>query len=74
MIVVGEVGDVNIEIIESWNERVRKIIRGWKVENISNMDEIGSVWYGFSEKIFSKKGRVVLVGNKLNKGLYGYFS
>lgn len=74
MTVVGEAGDVNTETIESWNERVRKITRGWKAENISNMDETGSVWHGLSEKTLSKKGRAALVGNKLIKGLHGHSS
>ena len=57
MTVAGEAADVSIEIIESWNERAREITRGWKAEDIWNMDETGSFWCGLLEKTTSEKGK-----------------
>lgn len=45
MAVAGEAGDVSTETIESWNERAREITRGWKTENIWNMDETDSFFF-----------------------------
>lgn len=72
MAVAGEAGDVSTETVESWNERAREITRGWKAENIWNMDETGSFWRGLPEKTLSEKGRLALVVNRPNKGLRGH--
>lgn len=34
MSVGGEEGDVTSVILESWKERSREVVRGWKAENI----------------------------------------
>ena len=72
MAVAGEAGDVSTETVESWNERAREITRGWKAENIWNMDETGSFWRGLPEKTLSENGRRCLVVNRPNKGLRGH--
>ena len=53
----GEDGDVSKETLESWNERVREITRGWNPENVWNMDETGSFWRGLPDTSLNEKGR-----------------
>ena len=53
----GEDGDVSKEMLESWNERVREITRGWSPENVWNMDETGSFWRGLPDTSRNEKGR-----------------
>lgn len=57
MAVAGEDGDVQQETIESWNERVREITRGWKPEDVWNMDETGSFWRRLPETNLNEKGK-----------------
>lgn len=57
MIKVGENGDFCEAIIESWNEQVRQFIRGWKLEDVWNMDEIGSFWRGLFEFSLIERGK-----------------
>ena len=57
MAIAGEDGDVKDETIESWNERVREIIRGWKPEDVWNMDETGSFWRRLPETSLNEKGQ-----------------
>ena len=53
----GEDGDVSKETLESWNERVREITRGWSPENVSNMDETGIFWRGLPDTSLNEYGR-----------------
>ena len=69
MAVAGEAGDVSTETVESWNERAREITRGWKAENIWNMDETGSFWRGLPEKTLSEKGRRCTGGKQAKQRL-----
>ena len=69
MTVAGKAGDVSTETTDSWNEQAREITRGWKAENIWNMDETGSFWRGLPEKTLSKKGRRCTGGKKAKQRL-----
>ena len=41
---------------ESWKERLRELVRGWKAENIWNIDETaGCFWKGLPEVSLNKK-------------------
>ena len=51
MSVAGEKADVRTKTVESWCERAREITRGWKSENIWNMDETEVFWRGLLENI-----------------------
>ena len=53
----GENWEVSEETLESWNERVREITRGWSPENVWNMDETGSFWRGLPDTSLNEKGR-----------------
>ncbi|XP_032227460.2 tigger transposable element-derived protein 6-like [Nematostella vectensis] len=57
MATAGEDGDVSLETLESWNERVREITRGWKPENVWNMDETGSFWKGLPDSSLNERGK-----------------
>ena len=56
MSVAGEEGDVSSMTLESWKERSRELVRGWKAENIWNIDETGCFWKGLPEVSLNKKG------------------
>ena len=56
MSVAGEEGVVSSMTLESWKERSRELVRGWKAENIWNIDETGCFWKGLPEVSLNKKG------------------
>ena len=41
MKVAGEEGDVSEEILTSWDECARELMRGYEPRNVWNMDETG---------------------------------
>ena len=55
MSMAGEEADVGEKTVESCCERAREISKGWKPEDIWNMDETGTFWQGLPEKILSEK-------------------
>ena len=57
MATAGEDGDVSSETLESWNEREREITRGWKPDDVWNMDETGSFWKGLPDTSLNEKGK-----------------
>ena len=57
MSVTGEEGDVNSLTLESGKEKSRELIRGWKPENVWNIDETGCFWKSLPEVSLNKKGR-----------------
>lgn len=57
MATAGEDGDVSMETLESWNERVKEITRGWSPEDVWNMDETGSFWKGLPDTSLNAKGQ-----------------
>ena len=54
--VAGEEGDVSSMTLKSWKERSRELVRGWKAENIWNIDKTGCFWKGLPEVSLNKKG------------------
>ena len=56
MSVAGEQGDVSSMTLKSWKERSRELVRGWKAENIWNIDKTGCFWKGLPEVSLNKKG------------------
>lgn len=57
MAIAGEARGVSTETVESWNERAREITRGWKAENIWNLDETWRFWRDIPEKTRGEKVR-----------------
>ena len=57
MATAGEDGDVSSETLESWNEREREITRGWKPDDVWNIDETGSFWKGLPDTSLNEKGK-----------------
>ena len=66
MSVAGEEGDVSSLKLESWKERSRELVRGWKPENIWNIDETGCFWKGLPEVSLNKKGSRCSGGKQRN--------
>ena len=59
--ITGEADGVSIPTVKSWIERMPKLVRGYKLEDIWNMDELGLFFKilpdkGLIEKAKSKKG------------------
>lgn len=67
MSVAGEEGDVTSMTLESWKERSRELVRGWKAENIWNIDETGCFWKGLAEVGLNKKEGSRCSGGKQSK-------
>ena len=44
MTVAGEEADISPQTLASWKERSKELIKGWKPENVWNMDETGCFW------------------------------
>ena len=55
MNIAGEEGDVSEEVLESWNERLRELTRGYAPRDVWNLDEIGCFWKIMPEKSLSQK-------------------
>ncbi|PFX29968.1 tigger transposable element-derived protein 6-like [Stylophora pistillata] len=60
----GQNEDLYQATIESWNGQVRKFIRGWKPEDVWNMDETGSFWRGLPETSLNNKRKQCNIGGK----------
>ena len=59
--ITGEADDVSIPTVKSWIKRIPELVRGYKLEDIWNMEEFGVIFKllpdkGFIEKAKSKKG------------------
>ena len=50
-------GDVNPETIDSWNERVKELTKGYSPRDVWNEDETGCLWKVMPEKSLSQKGK-----------------
>ena len=61
--VEGESGEVPIQTIEAWMERLPEICRGYKLEDIWNMDESGCFFVHCQTDVFRKKGGVAREAN-----------
>ena len=55
VIVSGESGDVSDLTVESWKERLPELLRGYKPEDIWNLDETGCFWKALPDKGFGQK-------------------
>ncbi|XP_068712886.1 tigger transposable element-derived protein 6-like [Montipora foliosa] len=57
MNIAGEEGDVSQETIDSWNERLKELTRGYSPRDIWNEDETGCFWKAMLQKSLSQKGK-----------------
>ena len=57
MNVAGEEGDVSQATLDSWSERARELMAGYKPENVWNMDETGQFWKALPDKSLSERGK-----------------
>ena len=59
--ITGEAGDVSVSTVRSWIERLSELVKGYRLEDVWNMDEFGLFFKlfpdkGLIEKTKSKKG------------------
>jgi len=54
---IGRGGDVNPETIDSWNERVKELTKGYSARDVWNEDETGYLWKAMLKKSLSQKGK-----------------
>ena len=73
MSIAGEEGDVSAENVESWQERVKVITRGYAPQDVWNEDGTGSFWKAQSEKSLSEKEKRCRGGQKLYAASYSCF-
>lgn len=62
--ICGESGDVQGKTVDSWKERLPEIVKGYKIEDIWNMDESGVFWRALPDKGFGQKGKECKGGKK----------
>ena len=55
MNVAGEEGDVNEEVVNSWEERAQELVDDYKPEDVWNFDETGLMWRALPEKSLNEK-------------------
>ena len=60
----GELGDVQGETVDSWKERLPKLLQGYSKENISNLNETVGFWRALPDHGFGKKGSQCKGGKK----------
>ncbi|CAB4019426.1 tigger transposable element-derived 6-like, partial [Paramuricea clavata] len=64
MRVAGEDGDVNEVTLDSCQERVKELTKGYAPENVWNMDETGQFWKALPDKSLSEAGKRCRGGKK----------
>ena len=57
VVISGESGDVQGDTVESWKERLPEILRGFRKEDIWDLDETGCFWKALPNCGFVQKGR-----------------
>ena len=57
MSVAAEEENVCQEILESWRERVKELIRGFEPADIWNQAETGTMWKGLPDKSLGERGK-----------------
>ena len=65
----GEAGDVLGVTVDSWKERLPELVRGYKAEDIWNLDETGCFWRALPEKGFGQKKKECKGGKKSKQRL-----
>ena len=57
MKVSGESGDMSGDCVRSWKERLPEILKGYKNEDIYNLDESGCFWRTQPDSGFGERGK-----------------
>ena len=58
MKVRGESGDVFGDCVRSWKERLTEILKGYKNEDIYNLDESGCFWWALPDSGFGEREKM----------------
>ena len=66
MAVCGESGEVSGKKVDSWKELLPRIVEGYKLEDIRNMDESGCFWKAMPNKGLAEKGKACQGGKVSN--------
>ena len=62
--IIGKPDDVSIPTVKSWIERIPELVRGYTLEDIWNMDELGLFFKLLSDKGLIEKGKSKKGGKK----------
>ena len=62
--VSGEAADISEETVQSWYERIKNIMQGYKPEDVWNIDETGCFFRALPEKTLSQKNSECKGGKK----------
>ena len=70
MVVCGESGDIQGEMVDSysWKERLPELVQKYPPEDIWNVDKTGCFWKALPDKGFGHNLVNVEEGKKANKG------
>ena len=71
MTVAGEEADISPQTLASWKERSKELIKGWKPENVWNMDETRCFWV-FKTLASVKKGKDAVAVSSPSKETLGH--
>ena len=66
--VSGESGDVRLDTVVSWKERLPELLHGYK-KDIWNIDETGCFWKALPDRGFGQKGKECKGGKKCKQRL-----
>ena len=61
----GEAAAVSDETVEAWLERLNVLLKGYKPENMWNMDETGCFYRALPEKTLAERNRECRGGKKI---------
>ena len=62
LVVSGEAGDVAVETIEAWQERIKTLVQGYAPEDIWNEDETGCFFWALTERYLADAKKDCRVG------------
>lgn len=60
----GDEGDVNEEVVNSWEEQARELVDDYQPEDVWNFDETGLIWQALPEKRLNEKTKTCRGGKK----------
>ena len=56
-IISGEAGDIPITTVKAWMEGLPELVKGYSLEDVLNMDELGLFFKTLSQKGLAEKGK-----------------
>ena len=65
----GESGDIRLDTVELWKDRLPELLRGYKKQDIWNIDETGCFWKALPDQGFGQKEKECKGGKKCKQRL-----